>query len=255
MASTVTVGPRSLFAQDDAPAYTRAISPRRLVNSPEVYDLEFTRTAQEICAHGWVTRMGYSCRATNRDEAIRNAIVVTIHALLAHPIAIWDANERVPSRDAYIELNRATPAFSYNEKMGICHYIYTRLSDFLRIKHAFDCIDKYGAFSVVLEVSRSNRKWDAEVCCACDRARDLARYPIVVFIPCEHVACLREGCAMFSSAEKILVCPLCNPHVRDSAISCASICSRMHIVVDYGLEIPTALIDEFAKKITYANIL
>jgi hypothetical protein len=262
MTTTVIGTPVSLFAQQQPqqtqpmPKITPIVkkSRRGIVGSPDVYDLEFTRTVQEVCAHGWVARMGYSCRATDRAEAIRNAIVATIHALLAHPVALWDDEKHVSSRDSYIELNRAVPAFSYDEKMGICYYIYTKLSDYLRIKHAFDCVEKGSAFAIALEVSRNNRKWDTETCAACGQARDVARYPIVIFIPCEHVACMRAGCATFADKD-VIICPYCNPRPRDDAPMSLHICARMHIIVNYDLEIPTTLIDDFAKKIAYANII
>lgn len=275
MASAMTLPVNTTSLTDYAPIFpskSHMTHHRGLVGSPDVYDLEFTRTMQEVCANGWVARMGYSCRATTRTDAIRNAIIATIHSLLAHPSAIWDENEHVSSRNSYIELNRAAPAFSYDEKMGICHYIYIKLNEYLRIKHAFDLIEKGSAFAIALNVSRANRKWDTETCGACGRVRDLARYPIVIFIPCEHVACMRKDCALTTNIydyganttirdqSGVLICPYCNPRAQDSETGCRApmplrICSRMHIIVDYDLEIPTVLIDDFAKKIAYANII
>jgi hypothetical protein len=241
--------------------------------SQDVYDLVFVREIQEVCTNGWVERCGYSCRAISRKDAIRCAISAMVARMMLYPVSIWLRGTSTPSRDSFIELNRAIPAFSFDDKMRACTLLRTRMGEYLRawlevrdVKErlaaekrdnecscfAFDR-DEVGAsvgdegaftsddkFAFVLRASQKHTGWHNDLCAGCNKARCDTHAPIIVMYPCAHVICGRPECL---GARKH--CPCCETAV-------ASL--RIPIIVDSTLEVPCELIDGFAQVFASANI-
>lgn len=219
----------------------------RRMREYRVYDLAFVQGVQEVCANGWVARDGFSVRSLTRAQAMREAISATVVQLLMYPMYIWQSDaEVIMIRDAFIEINRAVPAYSKRTKVATCimmsHVLPLIMREYYRA-NAHVARESSRLFDFVLHASMLNWSWSLEECKYCNTDRHSVVTPLVVMYPCAHVLCATSVCQSDQG-----VCAQC---AHDDAGAGEGACA---IYIDSTLRVPDEIIDRCVELFARANI-
>lgn len=172
---------------------------------PDMFDRDSVRFDDGLYPPGWAARIGVPVRIISHSAAHRAALLAIIMDCLICPARIWVVPGFI-SRDAFIELSRAYPPLSTDEKKARCSKMARCCARVLAAVSEKTLLRTADDFSFVLKCGGRHVMWDKDTCDYCKRVRT-SGIAIVVMRPCAHILCNAAGC--IENVCAVICCPLC----------------------------------------------